>query len=134
MPRRAESDCGLALGLLLDVDLAHALLLSNRLHLIANFVRQADLLRNSLDQHERRRRIGSVELDILDPAEPIKEGLLSPDVFDPIKFERVGHLTEDALRRFQTFVRHFVDSAFRLEIALRSDKHWHDKKDQDVRT
>src|SRR5437588_4761630 len=118
---------------LLNVNLANAFLLPNGFNLVANFVCQPDVVRNRFDNHQRRRRVRGIKLNVLYPAKPIEERLPALDVFDPIKFERVGDFAEHAVDRFQTFSRHFVDRAFGLEITLRRDKDWHGKKDQNVR-
>src|SRR2546423_5776775 len=133
MPGSIEARGPLA-NRLLDVDLADAFLLTNRFHLVSNLVRKTRVVRDGLDHYQRRRGIGSVELNIFDSAEPVEKRLLSLNVFDPVKLQGVGDLAENSLARFQTFRRHFVNSAFRLEITFRSDKDWHGQEKQNVRT
>jgi len=109
-------------------------LLTNGFDLIPDFIRKSDLVRNGFDEHCRRFNIRRIELDVLQTGEAIKKWLLRFDVFHPIPFERVGHFAKNALGRLQSFAGELVDLAFRLELTFASDKDWHRKKNQNVRT
>src|SRR5436190_5004819 len=85
---------------LFDIDLANAFLLPNFFDFVANHVCQAEVARDRFHNDERRRCIRCIELDVLYSAKPIKKRLASLDVFDPVKFERVSHFTQNTLGGF----------------------------------
>ena len=84
---------------LLDVDFANAFLLTNRFDLVSDLVPETDLMRDRLDEHERRRSVRSVELDSFDAAQSIDKRLMGLDVFHPIQLEGIGHFAKNARAR-----------------------------------
>ena len=101
---------------LFDVNLADAFLLPNIFDAIPDFIGKIDIVPHGLDDHQRRRCVGSIEQNVFDAAESIKKRLLFLNVLHPVKLESVGHLAENSVRCFQAFRCYFVDRAFRLEI------------------
>lgn len=78
---------------------------TNCLDLIPYFVRQSDGMRNAFDEKKRRRSVGSVELDVFNPAKAVGKSLPRLDVFHAIQLERVGHFAKNAFYGFQSFAR-----------------------------
>ena len=112
---------------LFDVDFADTFLLTNDLDLVANFVAESDGARDSLDENERRRRVGSIHLHILNANQPIKKRLPRLQVLYAIQFQRVSYLAENAFRDFQPLGRQLVDFIFRLEKSRQRNKDRHDE-------
>ncbi len=88
---------------LFDIYFANPFLRPNDLNLVPEFIGQADGFRDSFEQNNWRRKIGSADLNVFDPEHAIDEWLSHFDVFDSIKFERLGHFAENAFSDFQAF-------------------------------
>src|ERR1700682_5190596 len=117
----------MATGWLLDIDLAHALLLPNDFDLIAQFIAETHARRNRFDQNERRSLIGRVDLNVLDADQAIQKRLPRLEIFDSIQFQRLRYFTENALGDLEALGRQLVNLAFRFEIMRQRDKDWHDE-------
>ena len=114
-------------GWLLDIDLAHALLLPNDFDLIAQFIAETDARRNRFDQNERRSQIRRVDVNVLNADEATQERLTRLEIFDSIQLKRLRYFTENAFGGLEAFVRELVNLAFRFEIMRQRDKDWHDE-------
>jgi hypothetical protein len=112
---------------LFHVDFADAFLLAHGFDLVAHFIGERDLARNRFEQDERRRSVGSGNVDVFDLEHPVKKRLSCLDVFDPVKLEGVGDFAENTFGDFQALGGEFVDFIFRLEIAGERDEDWHDE-------
>ena len=114
-------------GWLLDIDLAHALLLPNDFDLIAQFIAETHGRRNRFDQNERRSQIRRIDVNVFHADQAIQKRLPRLEIFDSIQFQRLRYFTENALGDLEALGRQLVNLAFRFEITRQRDKDWHDE-------
>src|SRR5207237_6919687 len=78
--------------------------------------------RNPIQQNNRRRKIGSIHLDVFQADDSVDERLQYFDVFYAIQLQGLGNLAENAFGHFQALVGQLKDLVLRFQISPEPDE------------